>query len=204
MNPIDMTGEQLGYWTVIERAANDGHGNTCWRCRCKCGAEKVVVGTVLRDGRSQSCGCLKRETTVERSTKHGHATAGVISPTYHSWASMVARCTNPNNKRNARYMARGITVCDRWLVFANFLSDMGEKPGGTSLGRVDNNKGYCPENCRWETTVQQARNRVNNRILEFNGESHTVTEWAIHLGVPVQRPYNRLHLGWPTERVLTP
>src|SRR3954468_8323332 len=99
MKAIDLTGKQIGYWTVIARADNDGHGNTCWRCGCKCGTEKVVIGIVLRDGRSQSCGCLKHEVTIERSTKHGHATAGIISPTYHSWASMIARCTNPNNKR---------------------------------------------------------------------------------------------------------
>ena len=80
---------------------------------------------------------------------------------------------------------------------------MGEKPGGTSLGRIDNDKGYSPENCRWETVIQQARNRTNNRILELNGESRTVTEWANHLGVPSQRLYNRLHYGWPIERVLT-
>ncbi len=204
MKTIDMTGKRFGRLLVLSRAENTPKGWAQWLCRCDCGNEKVIVGTSLTRKRpTQSCGCRHRDVCIERSTKHGHATQG-ISPTYHSWSSMVARCTNPNNARYASYMGRGITVDPRWLEFETFLADMGEKPDGTSLGRIDNNKGYYPKNCRWETQKQQQRNRRNNRILELDGVSRTVAEWAEHLGVPVQRLHNRLHYGWSVKRTLSP
>ncbi len=100
-------------------------------------------------------------------------------------------------------MARGITVEDpRWLKFEEFLADMGEKPPNMSLGRIDNDKGYCLANCRWETVQQQARNKRSNRILELDGVRRPVVEWAEHLGIPEQTIHNRLYLEWPTEKIL--
>ena len=120
--------------------------------------KKVIVGIVLRDRRSRSCGCLHRETCIARSTKHGHATNG-ISPTYHTWASMLARCDNPKNSRQPDWGGRGITVCDRWRNFRNFLADMGKEPLRRSIDRIDNDGNYEPGNCRWATTKQQRQNR---------------------------------------------
>ncbi|WP_327421881.1 hypothetical protein OG763_15195 [Streptomyces sp. NBC_01230] len=109
-------------------------------------------------GKTASCGCLRREVTTQRSTTHGYS----YSSEYRTWGDMVARCTNPNHKRWADYGGRGITVCDRWKNFANFLADMGERPVGRELDRIDNNRGYEPDNCRWTDRSTQQKNRPSS------------------------------------------
>jgi len=204
MRAIDLTGQTVGRWAVLARAENSPAGGTRWRCRCACGVERVINGIVLRDGRSQSCGCLKLEGLAARSTKHGHAAAAGASPTYHSWAGMWARSTNPRHGAFGYYGGRGLVVDEAWRDFGVFLADMGEKPPGTSLERIDNDRGYGPGNCRWATAVEQARNQRKNRILTHpGGRSATVAEWAESLGMNYQTLYDRLRQGWSDERALT-
>lgn len=198
MKLVDLTGTRFNRWAVIGRAPNTAQGQAQWFCRCDCGTERILKSIVIRRGISKSCGCFKLEGLVERSTKHGHATNG-ISPTYYSWAGMVSRCTDQNSKIYVRYGGRGITVCDRWLQFPNFLADMGERPAGTSLDRIDNERGYEPGNCRWATPLQQARNTRGNYRITINGLTRCVTEWAEIRGVRSALIWERLAAGWSHE-----
>jgi hypothetical protein len=162
----DLTGQRFERLVVLERAENNKN-NKCrgarWKCSCDCGATTVVPAGSLRSGHTKSCGCFQREQVRERHTKHGHSSGGARqdSPTYMSWIAMKSRCFNPNRKKYIEYGGRGITVCDRWKdSFANFLSDVGERPLGKTLDRYPNNDGnYEPSNTRWATSSEQMSNR---------------------------------------------
>lgn len=117
---------------------------------------------------------------------------------------MVQRCTNKNRPDFASYGGRGITVCEKWRAsFAAFLADMGEKPEGTSLDRINNNRGYEPGNCRWATKHQQMQNTRGTRLLTFNGETMGINAWAHRLGINKESLRGRFKRGWPIEKALT-
>jgi hypothetical protein len=144
---------------------------------CDCGAEKVIPNAQIKYGGTKSCGCLR--------TKHGAASRGTKSAEYKAWMAMRARCNASRGRDFEAYAARGIGFCERWESFDNFLFDMGARPSARhSLGRIDNNKGYGPENCRWETPAQQARNKRRSKTWHIRGLTFESTrEAGKHFGV---------------------
>lgn len=137
------------------------------------------------------------------STTHGHARKRQRTRAYRSWEQMRSRCNKPTDKDYPDYGGRGITVCELWRDFAAFIADMGEPPPGMTLDRRDNNKGYCRENCRWATAIEQHQNTRANIYLTFAGETLCISEWERRLGFPKDRIGARLKQGWPVERALT-
>jgi hypothetical protein len=138
------------------------------------------------------------------SNSHGHTTHTTSRPTYNSWHTMMQRCGNPNNPQFKDYGERGITVCERWKTFKNFLTDMGVRPEGLTLDRKDNNKGYTPDNCKWSTKQEQQRNMRSNNVWELDGQRKTVAEWAEQLGMKRHSLYMRVaSYGWTVRRALT-
>lgn len=138
-----------------------------------------------------------------KKARHGYAPAGKRSPTYRTWIAMVSRCSCPTNAAFHHYGGRGITVCQRWRdSFPDFLEDMGERPEGMSIGRIDNSKGYCKENCEWQTQKQQNRNTRSSRFLSCHGETKTLAEWAEQYGLVPETLRRRLATGWAIEEAL--
>lgn len=157
---VNRAGDVYGRLLVEHRVENDSRGKAQWRCRCSCGTLLTVPAFQLARGSVKSCGCLRRDLARTRiKSIHGHQEGGTKTPTYLSWDNMIQRCTNPNRDCYADYGGRGISVCDEWRSFSNFLADMGERPEGTSIDRINNDGDYEPSNCRWATRSQQNNNQ---------------------------------------------
>lgn len=207
--PEDLSGRKFNRWTAISLGEGTGPGRPPrWLCRCECGTEQLVFAAALKRGHSKSCGCWNMEKIQERNYKHGHSpSSGGFSSTYTTWSSMVNRCTNPNEPSYGRYGGRGVTVCNEWLNFSNFLADMGEKPeaasGRYSLDRIDFNQGYEKANCRWATDKEQARNKSSNRLITSKGETKCVSEWAEITGIHPMTIIYRLNKGASPEEALS-
>ena len=161
----DLIGQKFNRWTVIEKDFKNNCRDTLWKCQCDCGNFGSVTSSGLKNNKSKSCGCLRKEVTIKRNIKHG--LGGTTE--YKTWNSMVNRCLNENTPNYKYYGEKGIKVCERWLEengkgFVNFLEDMGLKPGKEySIDRIDNNLGYSKENCKWSTKKEQANNRKTSR-----------------------------------------
>ena len=197
-----MIGTSFGRLTVISIAGRSSNNQLKYKCQCLCGQTTIVRKSNLTDGHTKSCGCYRRELGHIKNLSHG----GVGSDAYGIWESIKKRCCNPKSKNWENYGGRGITICDRWKDdYGLFLKDMGERPfKGAQIDRIDNNKGYEPENCRWTTSKNNNRNRRNNTMIEFKGQSRCLAEWAEIMGLKQGTLLNRIRKGWAMEDAMMP
>lgn len=190
--------------TEVEPPATQKYAARRWLCRCDCGNEKVFFMGSLTSGMTTSCGCLRNERARENikkailaapyapNTKHGLC----HTPEWRIWSMMRARCS-PNAVDFHLYAGRGIYVCERWNSFANFLDDMKTRPSPKhSIDRIDNNGPYSPENCRWATSAEQARNKRTNVFYTHDAITLCLTDWSKLTGIKRETLKERLRRGW--------
>lgn len=168
-----------------------------YQIKCDCGTEKTVNAQNFK--RTKSCGCLTKALISKSRRVHGETD----SPAWNSWKSMIERCEWRGHKSWKDYGGRGISVCASWHRYENFRSDMGQRPDGSQLDRVDNSKGYEPSNCRWSTPRQNANNRRSSVFLELGNERLTVSQWARRLNILNCTLSGRIRAGWSVEKTLS-
>jgi hypothetical protein len=179
MRANQLTGMKFGRLTV-HGPTRSAKNAILWECECVCGKKTKVHGTYLKNGRVVSCGCYAADKNRERAT-HGMSKTS----TYVIWKTMRARCGNTYSPGYAGYGARGITVCPEWdSSFEKFLADMGPRPEGMSIERIDNTRGYEPGNCKWATNGEQCRNRRSTHLITHQGRTQCRADWAKELGIP--------------------
>jgi len=191
--------------TVVSGPIKGRDGRNAWKCQCICGKEKVIREYCLLSKHTQSCGCFNRERVVASIIK-AHLTHGKTkSSEFLCWGAMLARCYNSKHKAFKNYGGRGIKVCKEWKnSFSTFYKDMGNRPKGLELDRIDNSKSYSLSNCRWTTRKEQASNRRTNTFYTLQGETHTLSQWAELLGVKKCTLWRRIkRLNWPIEKALS-
>lgn len=197
---IDMTGQQIGRWTVLARAANNARGQAMWECVCSCDNHTIgiVCGADLRCGKSLSCGCLHDEQLSLIRKKHG----GCGQRLYGIWKGIKQRCNNNNNPAYKNYGGRGISICDEWNDYTHFMDwalDNGYADNLT-IDRIDVNGNYGPENCRWVTNDAQANNKRTSHLITIGSETKTLKEWCDILQLPYGLVRDRINvLRWPAE-----
>ena len=195
---IEMSGRRFGLLTVIDRAESKS-GKAYWNCVCDCGNVTVASGSNLRSGAVKSCGCLLKK---EKDTHHLSGTR-----LYRIWRAMINRCTDENYWAYKYYGAKGVTICEQWendfVEFKNWSESSGYCDSLT-LDRIDNNKGYSPENCKWSTRKQQSNNRSFCKMIEYQGRTQTLMQWCEELGLNYKRTHSRLYrCGWTFEQAIS-
>lgn len=194
-----MIGQTFGRLTVVGKGGVTNQ--QMWVCECICGNRVSVRQVPLKTGHTRSCGCLRREVTRLRRTEHGKTN----TPEYGSWQKMKERCLNPNCPAYKNYGGRGIKICEQWInSFTAFLSDLGPRPVGYTLERINNSGNYEPGNCKWATRAEQNNNTRKTRYVEHNGETLTLKEWAKRTGINSATLRNRIfNFGYTPERAFS-
>lgn len=200
MKSIDLSGHRFGRLVAIEISGKNNSGGKTWRCICDCGEISLVNSDNLRRGVTKSCGCLKQERQRDANIKHGMYGSGA----HQSWMSMRQRCLNSKNRAYKNYGGRGILICKEWDSFAVFHKDMGDRPVGFEIDRINPNGNYEPMNCRWSTPLEQSRNQRKTIWVEINGVRKNLSEWAEIYGISYKTVMTRIHgMGWCATKAIT-
>lgn len=199
----DLVGKHFGRLTVLERTRVGPKSEIRWICKCDCGSDRLVSSGGLMSGKAKSCGCYRKDVSrancIARCRTHGKSR----DPIFGLWKSMLSRCGDPSAINFANYGGAGIKVCDRWLSFENFYADMGDRPPGMTLDRIDNHGNYSPDNCRWAMWREQTRNKSTNRNLTANGRTMCITDWAAEIGISAGQLGKRINEGWTVESAVS-
>jgi hypothetical protein len=200
---IDLTGERYGRLTVRKYLGRQHH-SSYWLCDCDCGSQTKVQAGALKNGTIIACGCARRERAGKLNLKHTERGAKEKTVEYRCWLRIIERCANQTGKESKWYFHRGIRVCEEWCKdFGAFLREIGPKPTRYhSLDRIDGSRGYEPGNVRWATWNEQARNRSNNRRVQFVGKTVVLVEAAELAGIPYKTVKARLGKGWTVQEAL--
>jgi hypothetical protein len=196
----DLTGERFGRLLVLMRVENSKNKKSQWLCKCDCGKEVKITVDKLNSGVTRSCGCLHNELLMERSRTHGLSHTRLFS----IWCGMKSRCYNSHQPRYNDYGGRGIIICDEWFNDFKAFYDWGMANGyqdNLSIDRINNDKGYSPDNCRWADSDEQQRNKRSNIVIEHNGENRTLAEWCRIYGVNRTTAKTRLKSGKTFEEI---
>ena len=200
----DYSNKKFGRLTVLYRVENNKFNQVQWLCKCECGNEKIITANSLRNGTTKSCGCLKKEQDYINIAhiKHNKSNTRL----YNIWRHMKYRCNNPNGKRHKFYYDKGIKVCEEWKnsfqVFYNWAINNGYNDN-LSIDRIDNNKGYYPNNCRWANSIQQNNNQSNNIKILYKGKEYSIKELAEQNNIKRATLYERIKRGWTIEKAIT-
>lgn len=194
---FNAVGLKYGLLTVVSQSGQ------YWTCQCDCGGSKTVAGANIKNGGTRSCGCIRGRQNIT----HGFTRGGKHASVYCRWASMVNRCTKPTVSTYKYYGGRGITVHPDFMTFEGFYKHLGDPPPGTTLDRIDNDKGYEPGNVRWVSMKTNCQNRGGKRkanMVKIGGITKPLTEWCRDHGVLMQMVYHRIkNLGWDPLMALT-
>jgi len=183
---IDLEGQKYGRLVVGKFSHENKHKEKHWHVICDCGVKKTVASESLKKGHTKSCGCLRRESSFQRKTKHSM----FGTPVYRTWHNMKKRCMDKNHLGFKYYGGRGIKVCSRWMDFGVFYNDMGDRPSGLTLDRIDNNGDYEPINCRWATKAQQANNRNDYTLMSKKRYAQLMDNRSSLYGIEIEKGWH--------------
>ncbi len=205
----DLSGNRYDMLYVIRRVDNSSDGYVQYLCQCDCGNYKIIKADNLRNGNTHSCGCLKKKMMAEKQFKHGSSGGrhGQSTRLYRIWRGMLSRCYTKSATEYDRYGGRGISVCDDWRYDYCSFMDWAMSNGYSddlTIDRINNDSDYSPDNCRWVPFEKQLLNKSNNRLLSFNGQIKTITEWANEYNIDRRLLGSRIdRYGWPIDKALT-
>lgn len=195
---IDLTGQRFGKLVVVKEVERNKYRHIQWLCQCDCGNTTISTTSNLRTGSHKSCGCIQQGYYTKNKRLYG------------VWCGMLSRCRNPNSKSYKDYGARGISVCDEWRVFKNFLDwsissgyDENAPFGEYTIDRIDTDGDYCPENCRWVSYKQQARNNRHNHLVTIDGETMPLVAAAEKYSISINTVKMRIRRGWSDVDAIT-